>query len=370
MSPSFVDNDGRPDWRKIGYRARSAFAVLLSLAVLLGGAWFVYSKVDAVWTDFRTSDDYIGEGKDPVSVIVPMGATLTQIGDILVENGVIKSTKTFRKEASSHPDASRIQAGRYNLRTEIPAATALEMMLDPANLEVISVTIPEGMTLGQQWTVINRQFGIAREDMATAVNSDTLNLPEWTDGRREGFMFPDTYQVGEPINPLQIAQSQANQFTRVVENLDIDSKAEALGMTPFDVITVASIIEREVALPEYRPMVARAIYNRLEKDMRLQVDSSVHYAVGNFDRVTTTSEDREIDSPYNTYLYKGLPPGAISNPGAAAIEAALNPSEGDWIFWATVNLDTGETAFAADEAGHAANVEKFQQWCQANKGRC
>lgn len=370
MSPAFVDNDGNLNWRKIGYHARSAFAVLLSLAVLVGGGWFVYSKINEAYVSWRTADDYIGEGVDPVSVVVPLGATITNIGDILVENDVIKSTATFRSEAAANPDSSSIQAGRYNLKTQIPAALALEMLLDPANLEVTTITIPEGMALTQQWTIITRELDIPREEISAAYNSGEVALPEWAGGNFEGFMFPDTYQVAEPVNPLQIAQAQVAQFKRVATDLELETRAAAVGLTPYEVITVASIIEKEVATPEYRPMVARAIYNRLEQGMNLEVDSSVHYALGDFSKVTTTAEDRANPSPYNTYVHEGLPPGAISNPGRAAIEAALSPSEGDYVFWVTVNLDTGETLFASDGNGHAENVEKFREWCRANTGRC
>lgn len=370
MSPAFVDNDGNLNWRKIGYHARSAFAVLLSAAILVGGGWFVYSKVNEAYVSWRTADDYIGEGVDPVSVVVPLGATITNIGDILVENDVIKSTSTFRDEAAKNPDSNSIQAGRYILKTQIPAAMALEMLLDPANLEVTTITIPEGFALSQQWTVITRELDIPREDISAAYNSGEVELPEWAAGNFEGVMFPDTYQVAEPVNPLQIAQAQVAQFKHVATELELESRAQAIGLTPYEVVTVASIIEKEVATPEYRPMVARAIYNRLEKGMKLQVDSSVHYALGDFSKVTTTAEDRANPSPYNTYVHEGLPPGPISNPGRAALDAALTPSEGDYVFWVTVNLDTGETRFAATAEEHEANVALFQQWCQANTGRC
>lgn len=370
MSPAFVDNDGNVNWRKVGYHARSAFAVLLSLAILVGGGWFVYDRVNTIWTEFRTADDYVGEGKDPVAVVVPMGATLTQIGDILVANDVVKSTKTFRDEASKNPDSATIQAGRYNLLTELPAVKALEMLLDPANQEITSITIREGLTLSQQWTVMETQLGLNRADISEAVNSEGLNLPAWANGKVEGFMFPDTYRVAEPAAALPLVREQASQFTRITTNLDFETRAGALGMAPYDVVTVASIIEREVGQADYRALVSSVIHNRLAQNMPLQMDSTVHYALGDYSKVTTTAEDRQIDSPYNTYKYSGLPPGAISNPGAAALEAAVAPVDTDYLFFVTVDLDTGETRFAATLAEHEANVTLFQQWCQANTGRC
>lgn len=117
-------------------------------------------------------------------------------------------------------------------------------------------------------------------------------------------------------------------------------------------------------------MVSAVIMNRLEQGMPLQMDSTVHYALQDFAKVTTTAKDREVDSPYNTYLNKGLPPGAISNPGQAALAAASAPADTDALFFVTVDLESGETRFAATLEEHNVNVAVFQQWCQANEGRC
>lgn len=375
MSPMFVDNDGKFNWRKVGYHARSAFAVLLSVAVLAGGGYFVFQKANEAWTAFRTEDDYAGAGVEEITVTVPAGASVTQIGDVLVEADVIKSTGTFRKVAAKNPDAQSIQPGRYKMLTKLPALAALERMLDPENLETIQVAIPEGFTLGRQWTRIQEQLGeqgieITREELAAGVIPEELALPVWSRGKIEGFMFPDTYQVAEPVSPTRLFKTQAAQFTSVTDEIGFVAAAEALGMDPFDLVTVASIVEREVNQEEYRPMVARVILNRIAQGMPLQMDSTVHYATQDFSTVTTTAEDRAIDSPYNTYRYAGLPPGAISNPGRAALSAAAAPSVTDALFFVTVNLETGETLFAPTLVEHYANVQKFQQWCQANEGRC
>lgn len=375
MSPSFVDNDGKFNWRKVGYHARSAFAVVLSIAVLVGGGLFVFDKAEDAWVSWRTEDDFAGEGGDEVVVIVPVGASITQIGDVLVESGVIKSTGTFRKVAAKNPDSAGLQPGRYTLLEELPAESALEMMLDPENLKVLRVTLPEGFTVGRQWTYIEDQLAeegieITRDDLAAGVVPAELDLPVWSRGKVEGFMFPDTYQVGEPVNALRIFRTQVDRFKDVADEIGFVEGAQTLGMDPFDVLTIASIIEREVNQEEYRPMVSAVIHNRLATGMPLQMDSTVHYALQDFGKVTTTSEDRAVDSPYNTYRYTGLPPGAISNPGRAALEAAAKPSDIDSLFFVTVDLDTGETRFASTLEEHEANVAVFQQWCQANQGRC
>ena len=375
MSPAFVDNDGKFNWRKVGYHARSAFAVLLSLAVLAGGGYFVVQKASDAWVAFRTVDDYAGDGVKAVTVTVPSGASATQIGDVLVEAGVIKSTGEFRKAASKNEDSQNIQPGRYNLLTELPAKKALDMMLDPENLKVIRVTLPEGFTLGRQWTTISRTLAeqgieVSRDELAEGAKPSELGLPVWARGKLEGFMFPDTYQVTEPVNPVEIFKNQATRFTAVANEIKFAEGAEELEMDPFDVVTIASIIEREVNKEEYRPMVSAVIKNRLADGMPLQMDSTVHYALQDFAKVTTSAEDREVDSPYNTYRNSGLPPGAISNPGRAALDAASHPADIDALFFVTVDLDTGETRFAATLDEHNVNVAVFQQWCQANEGRC
>jgi len=375
VSPAFVDNDGNFNWRKVGYHARSAFAVLLSIAVLAGGGYFVVQQASEAWTAFRTVDDYLGDGVDEVTVMVPPGVTVTQIGDILVEANVIKSTGTFRKVAAENPDSQTLQPGRYDLLTELPAEKALKLMLDPKNPAALRVTIPEGLALTRQWATIHKKLGekgveVSEETLKAAAVADGLSLPEWARGQLEGFMFPDTYAVAEPVTPTAIFTSQVTRFNAVATEIKFVEGAAALGMDPFDVVTIASIVEREVNQEEYRSKVSAVIQNRLAADMPLQMDSTVHFALEDFTKVSTTAADREVDSPYNTYKNTGLPPGAISNPGRAALEAAAKPADIDSLFFVTVDLDSGETRFAATLEEHNENVAVFQQWCQANEGRC
>ena len=375
MSPVFVDNDGNFNWRKIGYHARSAFAVLLSVAVLVGGGLFVAGKVSDAWTAIRTVDDYAGDGVEEIIVEVPAGASVTQIGDILVEAGVIKSTGTFRKVAAKNPDAQSLQPGRYKLLTELPAEKALEMMLLPSNPQAIKVTIPEGLSFSLQLMTIEKKLAeqdvvITQDQLKAGIASPDIGIPEWAGGQVEGFMFPDTYNVAEPFNPTALFTAQLTRFVQVTDELAFQEGAAALGMTPFDALTVASIIEREVNQEEYRAKVSAVIHNRLAQGMPLQMDSTVHYALQDFSTVSTTAADREVDSPFNTYKYPGLPPTAISNPGKAALNAAVHPDDIDSLFFVTVDLDTGETRFATTLAEHDANVVIYQQWCEANTGRC
>ena len=379
MSRRFVDND-KLDWRKIGYVARSAFAVLLSAAILFGGGWFVYSKTHDAYMSWRTADDYISEGNGEfVEVLIPMGPSQTQVGDLLTEAGVVKSTKTFRKVAQESGKWPELKAGRFKLPKQVPAETALEMLLNEKNQIRITITFPEGTTNAEQFEIVetakNKETGaklvaLTAADMKKAAKKpEKLGLPKYAKDKLEGYLFPSTYVVAEPPSASALLKSQVKQFKKVAEKISLEGRAAELKVKPADVVKIASIIAAEVPNAADQPKVAAVIYNRLEKGMKLEMDSTVHFAVGKSGKVTTTAEDRKSESPYNTYRHKGLPPGPISNPGETALEAALNPADTDAIFFVTVNLDTGETLFAATNEEHEANRRVFQQWCADNSDR-
>jgi UPF0755 protein len=159
------------------------------------------------------------------------------------------------------------------------------------------------------------------------------------------------------------------QYKSVTREIEFEAAAKKLKRSPYEVLIVASIIEREVNKEEYRAKVARVLYNRLDKGMKLSLDSTVIYAE-DLKTNTTTKEDRASKSKYNTYRRKGLPPGPISAPGKAALEAAANPDKGKWQYFVTVNFDTGETKFAENQADFEKIRLEFQTWCQSHPGRC
>lgn len=362
------------NWRDVAYYGRGAFAVLLALAVLIGGGWFAYSKAHDFYVAATTpDDDFVGNGTEEIDVVIPRGAGITEIGDILYEAGVVKSVRKFRSEALSSGSVDRLQAGRYQLRKELPAETALKMLLDPSNIKRIWITFPEGTTVKEQQARISSELGLSKEQIDTAAGrAGELGLPKWADtkGKLEGFLFPARYDVAEPIDAFAIMKNQVKQFNTVAGRTDLADRAKALGKSPLEALTVASIIEGESHDPDYQPLIAAVIYNRLEKDMKLEMDSTVHYAVGKTGAVTTTAAERASESVYNTYRHKGLPPGPINNPGETAIKAALSPADTEALYFVTVDLDTGETLFANTLEEHNANVKKFQEYCQANKGKC
>jgi UPF0755 protein len=372
------DEDGKVDGAEIGRRIKSGIAVLVALVVLIGGGWFAATQGYAKYMDWRQTDDYIGNGVDDVQITIPAGASLTDIGLIVVKADVVKSTKAFQSAAAKQAKSTAIQAGTYKMKTHLPAASAVARLIDPATYKVVKrVLVREGLRVSAIVPVLAKGTGLT-EDQFNAVLKDPskLGLPAYANNNPEGFLFPDSYEVADKPDALTILKTMTAEFATVAVSEDLANRATAMGMTPLQVLTVASIIEAEVNRPEDRPMVARAIYNRLQgktetgQPMKLQLDSTVIYANGGTGTLTTTDAQRALDSAYNTYKVDGLPPGPINSPGKSAIEAALNPADGTWIYWVVVNPQTGETKFASTDAEHQANVAEFQAWCKANAGKC
>ena len=244
-------------------------------------------------------------------------APLTDIAELLVEYDVVKSSRAFINAAQDTPNSSSIQPGTYRMMTQMRAADAVNTLLNLENLVRDQVTIPEGWRNSEVVQRLAEATGIPVADFeAELADPVNLTLPGWAEGRTEGFLYPETYTFGAEPTAAEILTLMTSQFNTVTEALDFVTRAEELGISPFDAVTIASIIERETRDPAYGPDVAQVIYNRLRADMELQMDSTVHYANDTSGQVTTTDEERGIDSPYNTYRYKGLPPGAISNPGS------------------------------------------------------
>lgn len=352
---------GEISGKELWLRVRSAFAVVLSVGVLIAGVSLVSDRVQAAWLQFRTVEDYIGEGVAPVEVTIAPGTPLSSIADLLVEHDVIKTAKAFDREAAANADSKKIQAGRYQLKTQIPAKLALSMLLDPKNILRVRMTLTEGQRLDILVGQMSKASGVSTKQLNAALkNWKKLGLPKWVKSSAEGFLFPDTYELPDKPKADAVLKLATAQFTRVAKELELSAKAEALGISGYQAVVVASIIEKEVFRAEDRPKVAQVIYNRLERGMTLGMDSTAIYASWREGLKTT---NYNLDSPYNTRVNKGLPPTPINSPGRAALEAAVNPADGDWLYFVTVNMKTGETEFSDDEAGFQESVAKWKAWC-------
>lgn len=345
--------------------------VLLAAAVIVGAAAFAaFTVLRPMVAELTASNDYPGPGSGEVQVTVNQGDTGRAIGVMLEKADVVKSSKAFLEAAAVDERAASIQPGAYTLKKQMAARDALAVLVNPANRTVPRVTVPEGLWLKEIYAMLSKGTGTpVTEYEAAAKDVEALGLPAAAKGNLEGYLFPSTYEFP--------AKASATEQLKMMVAKTVEELRKA-GVADKDMertMIVASIVEGEVSGDADRGKVARVIENRLRTRGApnyglLQMDSTVHYAVQKRGRAGTTDADRQSASPYNTYKAQGLPPGPINSPGAASIEAAANPERGPWLFFVTVNPDTGETKFAATQAEHDRNVAEFQAWCRENRDRC
>lgn len=368
--PVDVADDGSSDPapRRRGSRAKprrrrrlgGCLVVLIVLGVIAaGGYWLVDTGIDRVRDMFAGPADYDGEGSGSVIFEVSSGDTAAAIGRNLKAAGVVASVQAFTDAAAAEPRSRGIQVGFYEMREEMSAAAALEILIDAGNQVRNTVTVPEGLRVEQVVERLSEGLDIKKRALEKALDDpEAIGLPDYAGGNPEGYLFPATYAFGPNVTAVDVLSAMVDRWEQAAEEADLEGRAAELGYTPHELMTIASLIESEANRDEDRGKVSRVIYNRLETDATngmLQIDATVNYALGRDLGLGLTTEDLQVDSPYNTRRYPGLPPGPIESPGDAAIDAAAHPEEGDWIYYVTVNLDTGETRFTED-------YDEFLRW--------
>jgi UPF0755 protein len=359
---------GRRAERRRGGRMHSCLPVLVILVVVAVGAWFGGGwAVDKVRQVMGENPDYAGPGSGAVSFEVHQGDTAVLIGRNLKAAGVVKSVGAFTDAARTDSRSRGIQVGFYQLKKQMKAADALAVLVNPKNLVQARVTIPEGYRIKDITKAIVDKTDITAVQVQTALkDTKALGLPPEAKGNPEGYLFPATYSVVPGETAAQLLGQMVAKTVAAEKQLDIAAKAQALGLTPEQILTVASILEYEGSRDQDYPKIARAIYNRLDKGMALQSDATVAYANNLSGTVWTTQAQRDNPSPYNTYVHTGLPPGPIGSPGEKTIEAALNPADGPWLYWLVVNLKTGETKFNTTLEGHNQDKALLDKYCQTS----
>lgn len=357
---------GRGRRRKKSRKGRK-LAPLIALAFLLvvvcGGGYFGVTTLN----DMLNPPDYQGQGSGSITVWIHEGDSVSAMAQRLKDAGVVKSVEAFVKLAAKDTRATSVQPGYYHLRRQMSVKSALDLLLSDAS-RAGRLTIPEGKRVAQILPILAKKTGIPLKDFEKAAkHPGNLGLPPYAKGRLEGYLYPFTYDPDPKATATQVLRSMVDQFKKVATTMDLEGKAAQLGMSPGDVVTIASLVQAESGRPEDMPKIARVIDNRVHNPQiwmrKLQLDSTVMYALGKYNIVATYAETK-TKSPYNTYSVSGLPPGAIDNPGEVALKAALEPAKGNWLYFVTTDPNNKVTKFAYSYA----DFQKLRQELARNTG--
>ncbi|BDZ46954.1 endolytic transglycosylase MltG [Naasia aerilata] len=302
-------------------------------------------------------NDYEGSGSGDAILVIHEGDIGQDVAKNLVAAGVTKTFDSFYGLLLATEPAPVFQPGAYQLKQHMSARAALDRLLDPASKLENQVAIPEGETMSSVLQLVSDGTQIPVADLqAAAADVASFGLPAEATSL-EGFLFPATYQFDPGVT--------AHDALKVLVDRSFQA-LDAAGVAPQDrwrTVVLASLVQKEAGLRDDYYKVSRVFLNRLDQGMLLQSDATVAYGTGNTHRVATTDAERaDGNNPYNTYVHPGLPVGPISNPGDLAIDAALHPADGPWLFFVTVNLETGETVFSENEEQHEAAVQQWLAW--------
>ena len=311
---------------------------------------------------FLTSIGVVG-GDDPlgsVEVHIPRGADASEVANLLEEKEVIASALGFRITVYLEGGAADIQAGRYELRRGLSARGALRALAKGPQIDFVNVTFPEGSWLTDFARVLGEETDIPAERFLALVESGGVRSKLQPEGVNslEGLLWPATYQIVDQDGPRSVAERLVTELENRVAEIGF-AQVEATGVSEYEAITVASMIEAEALVDEERAMIARVIYNRLQVGMPLGIDATISYALGEH-KTALTESDLAVDSPYNTRLETGLPPTPIGAPGQASLEAAAHPAQGQWLFY-VVSDCAGHHAFSVDYDDFLADKAAYQE---------
>lgn len=358
--------------RRKGRGLKGCVAVLIALAVLVGGFWLVLTRgVEFVSDQFQGPDDYPGPGTGQVEFTVNQDDLAAEIGRNLKAAGVTASVQAFTDAAAAEPASSGIQVGDYELQKEMKAADVVEVLIDPANIVSFpTVTIPEGLRLVDIVSTLADNTDFSEKQWNAALEQpDRLGLPDYAEGNAEGYLFPATYEIKPGMKPVDVLAAMVARWREAADAAGLEERAAELGKTPAELMIIASLVEAE-GRGDDMPKIARVIYNRLDgpgdqggTNGLLQIDASVNYGLDQELGVALTTEQLQQDTPYNTYTRPGLPPTPIEAPGDAAIAAAANPEEGGWYYYVTVDLATGETKFAETYDEFLTYKDEYTAYC-------
>jgi UPF0755 protein len=327
-------------------------AVLFLLVLIAAGAagWWFYTGVDRPFKGYTASEQFVE---------IPHGAGSVAIAKQLADAGVVRDVNSFRLALWLSGKGRRLQAGEYRFDHAVSAREVADKIAR-GEIYVRPITFPEGLTIKQMAALYeSKGFGPARDFVNAATNAALVSAVDPDAKDLEGYLFPETYNLKRHDTAEQLVPKMVAAFMKAMTP-DLLEKADARGLTVRQLVTLASIVEKETGNRSERPLVAAVYANRLKIGMPLQCDPTVIYALDRAGKYTgnLTRENLQYDSPYNTYRYAGLPPGPIASPGRASLEAAANPAQAEYLYF--VSKNDGTHAFASTLDEHNRNVQKYQ----------
>jgi UPF0755 protein len=354
----------------LGALLRHPFRILATVVLIL-----ILVFLNSLFQPFH------GDGHGKVVVDIPKGSSVGEVGDLLEKKGVISDgfvvsgSTLFQARVTIAGKRSDLFAGKFTMKEGMSYGGAIdELSKEPKPVEpatkpgIVTVTIPEGQSRPITAKLL-KEDGIKGNYLKATKKSKVLN-PEKYGGKNvkdlEGFLFPDTWEFKTSLPVKDLVTLQLEDFKKQIKKVNM-KYAKSKNLTIFDVVTIASMIEREAGVPKQRKLVASVIYNRLHEGMTLGMDSTIRFATGNYEKPLTESE-LESNSPYNTRNHAGLPPGPINSPGLAAINAAAHPAKTEFLFFVNNPNSCNELAFAKTEEEFLANEAKYQKAREANGG--
>ncbi len=339
------------------------FAMIMVVVIVLSGttlAWAGFQRPISIALGWGDPNDYSGNGSGVVDFTIKTGDTGRSVASALVAAGVTKTYDAFYSLIVSRNPVPTFQPGTFRLARKMSAKSALAALLNPANHLVDKVTIPEGTTMAGVFTRVASVTGIPLAQLkAASTDYKSFGVPAAAPSL-EGYLFPATYSFSPAASAHSVLQ------TMVTETFSRLDKAGVPAADWHKVLTLASLIQKEAGKAADFAKVSEVFHNRLARGMNLESDATVSYGAGTTSITTTPAQRADPSNPYNTYVHPGLPVGPISNPGSAAIDAALHPATGSYLYFVLINGDTGETVFSTTLAEHDAAVKQWQAWYRAH----
>jgi uncharacterized YceG family protein len=347
----------KPTARRRGPRWGRLIALGILLAIVAGIAWFA----NALFQPFAS------DGGEPVRVSIPQGSSLAQIADILESEGVVANAGFFELRARIEGHSGDLRPGSYELKEDMSFSAALAALQEGVPPDVVQVAIPEGLSRREIRPLTK---GLRGNYVRATRRSPALDPRDYKAPRGaslEGFLFPATYELkkGRRVNAL--VSEQLAHFKRNFGKVDL-SYAKRKNLTAYDVLIIASLIDREAMVAKERRLIASVIYNRLKQGIPLGIDATVRFVTNNWKRPLRQSE-LQNPSPYNTRVHGGLPPGPIGNPGLASIQAAARPAKTGYLFYVVKVDSCGEHKFAETDAEFQAYVNEYNRAREARGGK-